>query len=394
MRTPLLILTGALLVSGLAAAAPATRGLPLGGQLPSFKLPGVDGKMHTDQEYKDAKVLVLVFTCNHCPTAQAYEDRIIQLDKDYREKGVKLVAISPNNAEAVRLDELGYADLGDSLKDMKIRAKQRNFTFPYLYDGETQTFSAAVGVKVTPHVFIFDAARKLRYNGRIDNSEVDKVTIRDTRNAIDDLLSGREVKTPQTRVFGCSTKWKSKKSGALASDASWAKEPVNLSDIDIAGVRKLTANKTGNYLLVNVWATWCAPCAAEMPEFVIMQRMYRRRHFKLATLSLDNVDNKARAHAFLKKTRAAMGNYIVTSADRDALAEALDAKWSGPLPYTVFIAPGGKVIYRKEGKVDAQELKGVIADNLGRTYASRKKKVKVAPKASSPVKPESRKGGQ
>ena len=374
IRTPLLILIGGLLVSGLATAAPATKGLPLGGQLPSFKLPGVDGKMHTHQEYKDAKVLVLVFTCSHCPTSQAYEGRIIQLDKDYKAKGVKLVAISPNNAEAVRLDELGYADLGDSLKDMKIRAKQKNYPFPYLYDGETQAFSAAVGVKVTPHVFIFDAARRLRYNGRIDNSEVGKVTTRDTRNAIDDLLAGRQVKVPQTRVFGCSTKWKSKKAGALASDARWAKEPVNLADIDMAGVKKLAANKTEGYLLVNVWATWCAPCVAEMPEFVIMQRMYRRRHFKLVTLSLDNIDDKARAHAFLTKVRAAMGNYIVTSTDRDALAEALDAKWSGPLPYTVFIAPGGKVIYRKEGKVDAQELKGVIADNLGRTYSSRKKK--------------------
>jgi thiol-disulfide isomerase/thioredoxin len=227
---------------------------------------------------------------------------------------------------------------------------------------------------VTPHVFIFDAARKLRYNGRIDNSDVDKVTTRDTRNAIDDLLAGREVKVPQTRVFGCSTKWKSKKAGVLASDARWATEPVTLADIDMAGVKQLAANKTGDYLLVNVWATWCAPCAAEMPEFVIMQRMYRRRHFRLVTLSLDNVDHKARAHAFLKKVRAAMGNYIVTGTDRDALAEALDAKWSGPLPYTVFIAPGGKVIYRKEGKVDAQELKGVIADHLGRTYSSRKKK--------------------
>ena len=372
-RTLLMILLGALPVPGLATAAPKTKGLPLGGQMPSFKLPGVDGKMHTDREYRDAKVLVLVFTCNHCPTAQAYEDRIIKLDKDYRGKGVKLVAISPNNAEAVRLDELGYADLGDSLADMKIRAKQKEYPFPYLYDGETQAFSAAVGVKVTPHVFIFDAKRKLRYNGRIDNSDVGKVTSRDTRNAIDDLLAGREVRVPQTRIFGCSTKWKSKKAGALASDARWAKEPVNLVEMDIAGVKKLAANMTKDYLLVNVWATWCAPCVTEMPEFVIMQRMYRRRNFKLVTLSLDPVDKKARAHSFLKKVQAAMGNYIVTSTDRDALAEALDAKWSGRLPYTVFIAPGGKVIYRKEGKIDAQKLKGVIADNLGRTYASRKR---------------------
>jgi thiol-disulfide isomerase/thioredoxin len=385
MRRPLQILMASLVCSGWVGAA-APKGLPLGGTLPAFKLPGVDGKMHTDREYKAAKVLVLVFTCNHCPTAQAYEKRIIQLEKDYRDKGVTLVAISPNNAEAVRLDELGYADLGDSLADMKIRAKQRNFAFPYLYDGETQEFSAAVGVKVTPHVFIFDADRKLRFNGRIDNSEVGTVTTQDTRNALDDLLAGREVKVPQTRVFGCSTKWKSKKAGALASDERWAKEPVTLADIDIAGVKKLAANTGENYLLVNVWATSCGPCVAEMPEFVVMQRMYRRRHFKLVTLSVDKVDQKARALAFLKRTQAAMTNYLVTSTDRDALAEALAPKWTGPLPYTALIAPGGKVIYRKEGPIDAQELKGVIADTLGRTYANRKPKPKPKKRNSRGVK--------
>ena len=189
-------------------AAQSPKGLDLGGRLPPFNLPGVDGKMHMAKEYAAAKVLVLMFTCNHCPTAQAYEDRIIQLEADYRDKGVKLIAISPNNAEAVRLDELGYADLGDSLADMKVRAKNKNYQFPFLYDGETQEFSRKVGVKVTPHVFIFDADRKLRYNGRIDNSEVHEVTGRDARNALDDLLAGREVKVPTTRVFGCSTKWK------------------------------------------------------------------------------------------------------------------------------------------------------------------------------------------
>ena len=104
-------------------------GLAIGDPLPDFSLPGVDGKTHEAAEYADAKVLVVLFTCNHCPTAQAYEDRIIKLEADVRDRGVKLIAVSPNDALAVRPDELGYSDLGDSLEDMKIRAKERGFVF-------------------------------------------------------------------------------------------------------------------------------------------------------------------------------------------------------------------------------------------------------------------------
>src|SRR5439155_10116491 len=138
----------------------------IGSAAPDFDLPGVDGKNHALKDFADAKVLVVVFTCNHCPTAQAYEARIKQLWADYHDKGVALVAINPNDPQAVRLDELGYSDLGDSFEDMKIRAKVKKFTFPYLNDGDTQQTARAYGVLATPHVFMFDPERKLRYVGR------------------------------------------------------------------------------------------------------------------------------------------------------------------------------------------------------------------------------------
>ena len=140
-----------------AASAPET--LKIGSPAPDFSLPGVDGKTYTLESFKDADILVLVFTCNHCPTAQAYEDRIKQLAADYRDRKVALVAISPNDPLAVRLDELGYSDLSDSFEEMKTRAKDRGYNFPYLYDGENQKVSLAYGPVATPHVFIFDRAR-------------------------------------------------------------------------------------------------------------------------------------------------------------------------------------------------------------------------------------------
>ena len=177
-------------------------------------MPGIDGQNHCLKEYASAKVLVLAFTCNHCPTAQLYESRIKQLALDYRDRGVTLVAIQPNDPNAVRLDEMGYTDVGDSFEDMKTRAEFRKFNFPYLYDGETQKVSKAYGPTATPHLFILDSERKLRYEGRVDNNPRENlVTARDARNAIDALLGGKPVKVAKTPSVGCSTKWMYKEEG-------------------------------------------------------------------------------------------------------------------------------------------------------------------------------------
>ena len=202
----------ALFVYGMTALAepPGFHTLAIGDSAPDFKLPGVDGRDYSLKDFADAKVLVVIFTCNHCPTAQAYEERIIKLATDYKDKGVAVVAISPNDPKAVRLDELGYTDLSDSFAEMKLRAKSRKFPFPYLYDGDTQKTALAYGVLATPHVFIFDQERKLRYVGRIDDAEVKTVKSHDARNALDALLAGKSVPVEKTRVFGCSTKWAEK----------------------------------------------------------------------------------------------------------------------------------------------------------------------------------------
>ena len=167
----LLALTLALPAVAAAADGPSIPTLAIGAKAPDFDLPGVDGKRYTLASFDKAKVLVLVFTANHCPTAQAYEDRIEKLDADYAGRGVQLALVSPNDPLAVRLDEQGWTDIGDSFDDMKIRAKDRGWRFPYLYDGETEAMSKQYGPVATPHVFVFDAERKLRYAGRVDDKE-------------------------------------------------------------------------------------------------------------------------------------------------------------------------------------------------------------------------------
>jgi peroxiredoxin len=362
------VVVGWLLAGASRADPPGLKTLEIGAAAPDFALTGVDGRTYRLKDFADAKVLVVVFTCNHCPTAQAYEDRIIKMHADYQDRGVALVAISPNDPKAVRLDELGYTDLSDSFEGMKTRAKDKGFKFPYLYDGVTQKTSLAYGVLATPHVFIFDAGRKLRYNGRIDDAEVKPVKSHDARNAIDALLAGKPVPVEKTRVFGCSTKWADKRLDAERSVAKWDQEPVALDRIDEAGARRLAANDTKKLRVINVWATWCGPCVTELPEFVTMNRMYRRRNFELITVSLDDPKKSEQALKVLKDLHVSCKNYVYTGEDRDKLGDALDAKWPGPLPHTVVIAPGGKIIYRKNGPINPQEVKKVIADYLGRTY--------------------------
>src|SRR6476646_1180832 len=215
--------------------------LPIGSKAPDFDLPGTDGKNYTLKSFEQAKVLVIAFICNHCPTSQAYEERLIKLTGDYASQGMKLVAINSNNPGSLRYDELGWSDVGDSFDDMKTRAREKHFNFPYLYDGERQTVAKQYGPVATPHLFIFDKNRILRYTGRVDDMENPHKTphSQDARAAIDALLNNKEVPVAVTKVFGCSIKWLEKKDWMEKAAIKWAQEPVTLGTIGAAGLMKV-----------------------------------------------------------------------------------------------------------------------------------------------------------
>jgi thiol-disulfide isomerase/thioredoxin len=338
--------------------------LAIGSPAPDFNLMDVSGKMYSLSSFKNAKLLVVVFTCNHCPTAQAYEDRLIQLTSDYKNKSVAIVAIMPNDNRALRLDELDFSDLGDSFDDMKVRASEKKFNFPYLYDGETEAVSKKYGPIATPHVFIFDKERKLRYNGRFDDTEspFKPVKSADARNAIDALLNDKEVPVKTTKVFGCSVKWSEKQDLVAKAAQAWAKEPVSVDTLNEEGIKSLMKNSSDKLRLINVWATWCGPCTKEFPDFISINRMYRDRDFEFISISADETDKKDRVLKFLQKQQASCKNYLCVD-DKYKLIEAIDSSWQGALPYTVLVEPGGKIVYRKEGAVDVYELKKTIVNN-------------------------------
>ncbi|MDD7987366.1 redoxin domain-containing protein [Lentisphaera marina] len=358
--------------------------IAVGAQGPSFNLKGVDGKMHNMDEYKDSKVLMLAFTCNHCPSAQAYEERLVKLANDYKGKSFQLVAISSAAPKGVRINELGFSVEDDSYEDMIVRAKKIQYNFPYLYDGDKQEVSNAYGPRVSPHFFILDENRKVRYQGRFDDDKSGQdIKSHDAINAIDALLEGKEPAVTDTKVNGCSTKWLEKESAVKAYNEEWEKQEITLEEIDVAGVKKLVENKTDKIRMINVWATWCGPCMAEFPDLVQLNRRFEYRNFELITISIDDLKRKEKALKFLQSENAAVtrriskglkkegrtsNNYIFDGKDADGLIKALDAKWEGPIPYTIIIKPGGEIIYRHQSEIDPAEVRKLMIDTFGKGF--------------------------
>jgi peroxiredoxin len=343
--------------------------LALGSPAPEFALPGVDGKIHKLSDYAAYPVLAVIFTCNHCPIAQMYEQRIERLYENYGKKGVAVVAIQGNDPKAIRIDELDSSDVSDTLDDMKIRVAYKHLHYPYLYAGDTPSVTSAYGPQATPHVFIFDKTRYLRYQGHFDNSyRIEKVRTHDAQNAIDALLADKPVTLTHTGVFGCSTKWPEKAAQREAAERKIASAPVHLDKVDAAGLKKLRANPGGEITLVDFWATWCGPCVAEFADLQDTYRMYSNREFNLVTVSVNMPDEEPAVTRFLQKKHATSRNLLFASDETEKLQAAFDPAWQSAVPYTVVLGPDGDVIYKTLGSVDVLELRRKILAAMPSAY--------------------------
>ena len=365
---------------------PDAHQLMIGDAAPDFSLKGVDGKLFSLADFKDAPVLMVIFLSNHCPYSHAIETRLLPLAAEMKSRGLAVAAICPNNPEAMSIGELGYTKYGDSYDEMKLYAKEQGFTFPYLYDGDKQTAAKAYGCLCTPHVFLFDRDRKLRYAGRFDDSrfaETDTVHSADARHAVEEMLAGKPVTTPVTKPFGCSTKWIENKAELIQVDEKMYGGPVVLEAIDAANAAALARNNTKKLRLINVWATWCAPCVQEFPGIVSISHRFANRDFEVITISVDDPKDEAKVKQFLDKQHATVpnrvqrslksegrptNNYLFTGASLQALMQALDPDAPGPVPYTILVAPGGKILYHHANQIDAADLSAKIVDQLGPYY--------------------------
>lgn len=374
------------LLSLLVRAEEGLQDLQIGDPAPDFALIGIDDRIHRLADFKEGKVLVVFFTSNHCPTSHGAAARLKEFLADFRGRGMNFVAINPNHPDGLSIDELGYSKYNDGFEDMKRYAADEGFDFPYLYDGDTQAVAKAYGCLATPHVFIFDAGRKLRYKGRFDDSPyADAATVKspDARNAVAALLAGRPVPVAVTKPHGCSTKWISKQTGIARMKQRWDSTPVDVDPIDSAGVAALRKGGTGNVRLYNVWATWCAPCVEEFPELVTTSRRFDMRNFEFISISMDNPADTPKVKAFLEKNGAGLSNrlrrlvkaegrvsnsYLFTGGNMEELMKDLDPEWPGGIPHTVLVDTGGKVIWRHSGPVDGDELRAKVLEHLGNYY--------------------------
>jgi thiol-disulfide isomerase/thioredoxin len=310
---------------------------------------GIDDKRHTLDEYASSKVLVVIFSCNHCPVAQMYEKRIKELTSDYKNRVVSVVVIMGNDPKAIHFRELDHTDLSDTFAEMKIRAAYRHFNYPYLYDGDTQKVALQYGPTATPHAFVFDEQRILRYQGRIDNNPREElVTKREARDAIDSLLAGNRVAAPVTPAVGCSTKWPYKEAGANEELTQSNQQQVSLEMISADQLAKLRTNAgSDRLLLVNFWATWCAPCVDEFPEIEKMVRMYvAKPPLDIVTVSINHPEEKKFVQNFLEKQHAVSRNFQFSGNDSADAVRAFGADWAGGVPFTVLIDTSGQVLYK------------------------------------------------
>ena len=382
----LLVSTTCLSVLAQPVVPPGFHELKIGDQAPEFKLLGINDEYWTLDDFKESKILVVYFTSNHCPVCHAHDPRLVALTQKLNPRDVAVVAINPNSGDGLRQDELGYSKYDDSFEHMKLYAKDEGFTFPYLYDGDKQITAKAYGCMATPHVFVFDADRRLQYRGRFDNSRFpnpETVKTQDARNAIVELLAGKPVTTPITKPFGCSTKWREKISKVDEDNRNWEKADVTLDSLDANGLAALVRNDTKKHRLINVWSTTCLPCITEFPGLVSISRRMGLRDFELITLSTDLPSRRDLVQSFLDEQRVALpkrlgpslkeegrksNNYIYLGSDSDELIETLDPKWEGPEPHTVLIAPGGKIVFRHTGKITEAELLDAILKEMSTHY--------------------------
>jgi len=371
--------TFSLLVPGILSAYQPVP-ITLGTKAPDFSLPATDGKTYTLADFSGGKALAVIFTTNHCPDAIASHDRMIALVDHFDGKEVKFVAINSNSPEGLHPPELGWTVYGDGFADMKLIAKDKKFNLPYLYDGETQETAKAYGAVATPHVFIFDADLKLRYDGRIDNGRraLGPAEKNEARDAIAAILAGREIAVTNTRPVGCTTKWKEKAGKVAEEDAKWKALPVTveLAKADLLG--KLIANEGRSGMrLINLWATTCGPCVMEFPDLSAIYRQYSWQEFELITVSLDPPAKIDQVTKFLERQQVGLSprtkvfldeegrttNHFILDDDTENLASILKG-WDGSIPYTLLVGAGGEVLYEHSGKIEPMPLKKKIVEQV------------------------------
>ena len=340
----LVVLSVSLFVT-LVASAQAPK-LAVGQPVPDFSLKDSTGKSHSLKAYRGHHV-VIGFVGAKCPISNAYTSRMNGIAEDYKAKNVVFLGINSNANEP--------------LNEIKAHAAKAKYSFSILKD-TGNVVADSFGATVTPEMFVLDGEGVLRYHGRVDSaSDIARVERHDLRVALDELLTGKSLSKPELKAFGCQIK---RAPGSKATPpkaaAAKAKAPNTEGLVTLlkpAEFNKLKTASQGKVLLINFWATWCAPCVAEFPEFVQIDKTYRSRGVRTIAISTDEKsDLEPAVIPFLKKQKAEFESFLSDADDPQLLIDVVDKNWSGALPATFLFDKQGKLVFTKYGIIDREEL--------------------------------------
>ena len=355
----------------------ANSALSIGQPAPDFSLPDLRGQSHLLKEQR-GKITVIAFLSVQCPISNAYNERIRTLAEDYARQGVVFLAINASAPETVA--------------DIKAHAAQHNFAFPILKDAGNKV-ADAYGAERTPEIFVVDAQGVLRYHGRIDNSQdVRRVKRNDLREALNELLAGKPVSVPEAKAMGCVIKrvqaaTRKSESEQLSSRYAFsfapqkakpvAKRPATTTKpastaafskpllLKPAAFPKLRDSFKGQVLVLNFWATWCAPCVAEMPEFVKLDAEYRSKGVRVIAISADDTtDLNTLVAKFVRDKKLVFPIYVQDTDDPQEMIDQINKDWPGTLPATFVYDKQGQLVLSRFGIIDREQLLTTVQNAL------------------------------
>lgn len=340
------ILTAIAITACLAGGAAADGKLAIGRQAPDFSLPDTAGKTHSLKEYR-GRITVVAFIATECPISNDYNGRMREIAGDYSVRNVAFLGVNSNFNEPVA--------------EVKAHAEKNGLSFPILKDTGNKV-ADSFGAERTPEIFLLDDKGILRYHGRIDNSrDPRRVNRRDLRQALDELLAGKPVSVSEGKAFGCLIKRIQNAEEVRAAATQEKSFEPKVGTLKPADFQKFKNSALGKVLVINFWATWCGPCVAEFPEFVMLDKKYRDQGVKFVGISADELaDIKSKVIPFVREQRATFDILVQDTDDPQEMIDAVNKDWPGTLPATFVFDKQGKPVLVRYGIINRDDLVAAI----------------------------------
>jgi hypothetical protein len=327
-------------------------------ELPPFSLKGINGKVYGHSDLDEDKLLALVFLSNHCKISQLFQNHLIELTKKFEKEAV-ILAVSPNYENAILPDELAHSDYGDSFREMKKRAERKKYNFPYLYDGEEQLLTRAIGVKITPTVYLYNEKRKLIYAGRIGNIDYpEEMNKSDLHNAILQSLQNQAIPLKRTKVFGTSIKTKDHLYIAERVRQRYSGETIKLTKADDRKLNFYLNHNSGKPKLFYVWQTNDKNVRENLIKLSFLFKIFRKRGFRLVTVCIAKEnENESIIKGLLEKAQLSSTNFLTYGHHIAPLAKIIPSQIDKLTPYYRLIGVSGNKLTGNHGEVPKDELR-------------------------------------